>query len=243
MRRFSARMSMPVLLAAVLAVGCTQDRETAQGEERDQPKQPRFETLVIPAGTSVVASLDTGLSTAVNHTGDPFVATTTQPIMVGGRTAVAAGARIQGVLNGVQASGRTKGRAKMTLAYQQIVDTDGKTHAISAQPLTIQAASKTHGDVEKIAAGGVLGALIGGIAGGGKGAAIGAGRRRGRRDDPDARDEGRRGGARRGPAADGPDHRPHEHPGAGPELSRAERAIMIGGRNEGGLELLGSQCR
>ena len=63
----------------------------------------------------------------------------------------------------------------MTLAYQGIVDSEGKTHAISALPLTLQAASATRGDVEKIAAGGVLGAIIGGIAGGGKGAAIGAG--------------------------------------------------------------------
>ena len=56
-----------------------------------------------------------------------------------------------------------------------MVDSQGKTHVISATPLTLQAASTTHGDVEKIAAGGVLGAIIGGITGGGKGAAIGAG--------------------------------------------------------------------
>ena len=79
------------------------------------------------------------------------------------------------MLRDVQASGRIKGRARMTLAYEAIVDSQGKTHAISAQPLTLQAASATHGDVEKIAAGGVLGAIIGGIAKGGKGAAIGAG--------------------------------------------------------------------
>lgn len=175
MRRFLIRRSMLVLLAATCAAGCTQDRETARSDEPEKAKEPQFETVVIPAGTSIVASLDTGLSTAVNHTGDPFVATTNQPILVGTRTVVPAGARIQGVLSGVQASGRTKGRAQMTLAYQQIVDPDGKAHAISARPLTVQAASKTHGDVEKIAAGGVLGALIGGIAGGGKGAAIGAG--------------------------------------------------------------------
>jgi len=94
---------------------------------------------------------------------------------VSGRTILPAGARIHGLLRDVQASGRVKGRARMTLAYQTIVDSRGTTHAISALPLTLQAASATHGDVEKIAAGGVLGAIIGGIAGGGKGAAIGAG--------------------------------------------------------------------
>ena len=63
----------------------------------------------------------------------------------------------------------------MTLAYESIVDSQNKTHAISALPLTLQAASATRGDVEKIAAGGILGAIIGGITKGGKGAAIGAG--------------------------------------------------------------------
>jgi hypothetical protein len=63
----------------------------------------------------------------------------------------------------------------MTLAYHEIVDSAGKAHAITAHPLMLQAASETHSDVEKIAAGSILGAVIGGIAGGGKGAAIGAG--------------------------------------------------------------------
>jgi outer membrane lipoprotein SlyB len=140
-----------------------------------EAQQAAYETLVIPNGTNVVASLDTQLSTETNHTGDSFRATTTEPIMVGGRTAVPSGASIHGVLRDVQASGRVEGRARMTLAYETLVDSQGKTHTLSALPLTLQAASSTATDVEKIAAGGVLGAIIGGIAGGGKGAAIGAG--------------------------------------------------------------------
>jgi hypothetical protein len=169
------------ILASIVAtatIGCTQDRTSAQGSAAEQapaaPK-PRFVTFVIPDGTHVVASLDTRLSTETNHTGDPFGATTTEPIVIGGSTVVPAGARIHGVLRDVQASGRIKGRARMTLAYESIVDSQGKTHSITAQPLTLQAASATHSDVEKIAAGGILGAIIGGITKGGKGAAIGAG--------------------------------------------------------------------
>ena len=152
--------------------GCQQSK--ASGASAVAQKS-RFETLVIPDGTNVVASLNTRLSTKTNHTGDAFVATTTGPIVVGGKTVVPSGAQIHGVLRDVQASGRVSGRARMTLAYQGLVDSEGQTHAISAVPLTLQADSATRGDVEKIAAGGVLGAIIGGIAGGGKGAAIGAG--------------------------------------------------------------------
>jgi hypothetical protein len=181
MKRFPASMGALVLIAAAITAGCTKNQgdqagvQTAAAEQTPAVPTPRFETLLIPDGTSVVASLDNRLSTESNHSGDPFVATTTQPVIVNGRTVVPAGAHIQGVLRDVQASGRIKGRARMTLAYQGIVDSQGATHAISATPLTLQAASATHGDVEKIAAGGVLGALIGGITRGGKGAAIGAG--------------------------------------------------------------------
>lgn len=178
MNRLRITLSILALALVGLTAGCAKQPEVADKSEATRTpvvQTPRFETMIIPDGTNVVASLDTHLSTATNHTGDPFKATTTEPILVGGKTAVPTGTAIHGVLRDVQASGRTSGRARMTLAYQTIVDSEGKTHAITAQPLTLQAASATHDDVEKIAAGGVLGAIIGGIAGGGKGAAIGAG--------------------------------------------------------------------
>lgn len=172
MKRLPTGIGILILIAAATTMGCRTDEE---GVRNAAAQQPRYETLIIPDGANVVASLDTRLSTETNKTGDSFAATTTEAIIVGGKTAVPAGARINGVLHDVQASGRTSGRAQMTLAYHGIVDSEGKTHTISALPLTLQAASATRGDVEKIAAGGVLGAIIGGIAGGGKGAAIGAG--------------------------------------------------------------------
>jgi hypothetical protein len=178
MKRTPVSLAILALIVVTVTTGCTQDRTSAQGSAAEQApavQKPRFVTFVIPNGTNVVASLDTRLSTETNHTGDPFGATTTEPIIISGSTAVPAGARIHGVLRDVQASGRVKGRARMTLAYESIVDSQGKTHPITAQPLTLQAASATHSDVEKIAAGGILGAIIGGITKGGKGAAIGAG--------------------------------------------------------------------
>jgi hypothetical protein len=178
MKHIPASIGILVLIAAAITAGCSQDRDGVRGTAAAQdraPQKPRVETLVIPSGTSVIASLDTRLSSETNHAGDAFGATTTEPVIVAGKTAIPAGARIHGVLRDVQASGRIKGRARMTLAYESIVDSQGKTHPISAQSLTLQAASTTHSDVEKIAAGGILGAIIGGVTKGGKGAAIGAG--------------------------------------------------------------------
>jgi hypothetical protein len=177
MKRLQVSIVTLVLIAVAVMTGCTKNSESNKeltAQAREEPK-PSFETMVIPAGTNVVASLDSRLTTETNVTGERFVATTTEPIVVDGKTVVPVGARIQGVLRDVLASGRVKGRARMTLVYEQIVDSAGKAYTISAEPLTLQAASETSADVEKITAGGVLGGIIGGIAGNGKGAAIGAG--------------------------------------------------------------------
>jgi hypothetical protein len=178
MKRFPASFGILILIALAVIGGCRKDEEgvgSAATAGAPAGQGQRFETFVIPDGTIVVASLETRLSTDKNVTGDEFNATTTEPIIVDGKTAVPAGARIHGVLRDVQASGRIKGRARMTLMYDTITDSRGKIHTISTQPLALQAASSTKGDVEKVAVGGAIGAVIGGITGGGKGAAIGAG--------------------------------------------------------------------
>ena len=179
MRYIPASIGTLALVAVAIAAGCSNDQGDATAKETGDSKgaveQPRFETVVIPDGSLVTVSLDTRLSTDSSHTGDAFVTTTVEPIRVGGKTVVAVGSKIHGVLRDVEASGRVQGRARMTLAYETLVDPGGKTHTISAVPLTLQAASETSSDVEKIAAGTVLGALIGGVTGGEKGAAIGAG--------------------------------------------------------------------
>lgn len=175
MQAFNSGTGIALLIAAVLTTGCNEETTSSAGQAAQGTQVSRSASFVIPAGTSVIASLDTALSTDTNQSGDTFRATTQGPIVVDGRTLVPAGAQVHGVLRDVQASGRIKGRAAMTLAFERIEDAKGTSHAISTQPLTVQADSGTKGDVEKIAIGGALGALVGGITGGGKGAAIGAG--------------------------------------------------------------------
>lgn len=175
MKRFQAGTGILVLIATAITLGCDAGQEGDRNGAPQVAQKQRLDTLVIPDGANVVASLKTQLSTATSNNGDPFEATTTAAMIVAGRTALPAGASIHGVLSDVQASGRMAGRARMTLSFKTIVDAQGETRTISAQPLTLEAASATHGDVERIAAGGILGAIVGGIAGGTKGAAIGAG--------------------------------------------------------------------
>ncbi|MHB8080444.1 MAG: hypothetical protein ACYDIE_14475 [Candidatus Krumholzibacteriia bacterium] len=175
MNRTPATIGLLVVAVTAIVSGCTRDRESVRSADATAAYRARFETLVIPDGTNVIATLDTRLSSETNRSGDRFGVTTIAPIIVDGRTALPAGARIHGVLRGVEASGRMQGRARMTLTYQGLVDSEGMTREISALPLALEAASTTRGDVATIAAGSILGAVVGGIAGGEEGAVIGAG--------------------------------------------------------------------
>lgn len=175
MIRFQNSTGILLLIAATTLGGCAQSTDDTASTRAAVDTTARFETIVVPEGTTVVISLDTPIATDVNRTGDPFVATTVEPVIVDGATAIPTGSKVHGTLQDVQSSGRVAGRAQMTLAFQTYVDSESQRRAISALPLTMQAASTTDSDIEKIAAGGVVGAVVGGIAAGGKGAVIGAG--------------------------------------------------------------------
>jgi outer membrane lipoprotein SlyB len=177
MQRIQAGLTIALLVAAFATAGCNEDSTNTQVGQKAESRTPvsRNVSVDIPAGTSVIVALESPIATDENQSGETFRARTQDPIIVGGRTLVPAGAQVHGTLHDVQASGRIKGRAAMTLSFDRIEDAQGVPHAISAQSITLQADSGTKGDIEKIAAGGVLGAIVGGITGGGKGAAIGAG--------------------------------------------------------------------
>ena len=159
-------------VVAVVAAGCSKEPDVANAAPSEKNSQ---ETVVIPVGTNIVVTLNKRITTETARNGGTFSATSTGPIVVNGQTVFPSGSRVNGVLRDVEDSGRTSGRARMTLVYQEIVGPTGKAHAITTQPLMLEAESGTGTDVERIAAGTVLGALVGGIAGGGKGAAVGAG--------------------------------------------------------------------
>lgn len=166
-------LGIGVLVALGIATtGCNEDRTLTKDA---QAAEPQMQTMVVPANTSVVATLNSRISTETARTGDTFTLTTTDKIVSDGRTVFPAGSSIKGQLRDVEASGRVSGRAQMTLAFDSLTAADGRVHAMNAVPLILQAESGTGTDIERIAAGGVIGAVVGGIAGGGKGAAIGAG--------------------------------------------------------------------
>lgn len=136
----------------------------------------------LPAGTRLVATLDSALSTRNARADDRFTITTRSPSQY-------EGAVIEGTLSSVNASGRVSGQADMALTFESIRLRDGRTYPFAGvidtvrtpdgaavrvdNEGTIEDKSQTTNTVQRGAIGAALGAIIGAITGGGKGAAIG----------------------------------------------------------------------
>ena len=140
--------------------------------------------FVIPDGTTIVATLNTNLSTQQTREGDRFTMTVREPATY--REAV-----IEGYVSRVNPPGRITGRAEMTLNFERIRLRDGRTYRFAGiierirpvgqeevqvdnEGAVKEKDSQTQRTVERAAIGTAVGAIIGAIAGGGKGAAIGA---------------------------------------------------------------------
>lgn len=144
---------------------------------------PSGTDFIIASGETVVAVLDSDLSSATAREGDRFTATVRQPYQY-------EGAIVEGHVSNVQRSGRITGRSQMTLNFDNIRLRNGSSYRFAG---LVESVRTTQGDIVKVdnegsvrddnqtsktvqrtAIGTAVGAIIGAIAGGGKGAAIGA---------------------------------------------------------------------
>ena len=139
--------------------------------------------FVVPDGTRVVSVLDRNLSSRTASIGDRFTLRVTDPVEF-------QGAIIEGHVANIQRSGRLTGRSAMTMDFDRIRLSDGRSYRFAG---LLESVSTTNGEAvrvdtegairdrsqttqteERAAIGTAVGAIIGAIAGGGKGAAIGA---------------------------------------------------------------------
>ncbi|MEZ5425225.1 MAG: hypothetical protein R2747_03065 [Pyrinomonadaceae bacterium] len=141
------------------------------------------EYFVVPNNTPVTAVLDTPITTKASQDGDRFAMTVTGPAHYNG-------AVIEGHVAKAERSGRVSGRANLTLEFDTIRLTNGKTYRFAGyveevkmpngeeisvnNEGTVKDDSQTKKTVTRTGIGAAIGAVIGAIAGGGKGAAIGA---------------------------------------------------------------------
>jgi len=119
----------------------------------------------LPAGTQIQVRLSTKLDTETAKAGQTFSGTVSQSVVVGGRTALARGATVNGRIIEAVSSGRLQRPASITLQLT----------SVPTEPLRIDGKSHLVRNTELIGGGTAAGALLGALAGGKKGAAIGAG--------------------------------------------------------------------
>jgi hypothetical protein len=136
----------------------------------------------VPNGTSIIATLDTNISTATTRDGDRFTMTVRDPAQY-------QGAIIEGTVSNVSRSGRVTGRSQMTLNFDSIRLRNGSTYRFAGVVQNVRSNngdnvrvdnegsvrddSQTTKTEQRAAIGTAVGAIIGAIAGGGKGAVIG----------------------------------------------------------------------
>ncbi len=151
-------------------------------------KVPEGRTL-LPQGTEILVRLSETLTTQRNEAGDRFRAEVVHAVEVENEVVVPAGSRLEGTISHLKRPGRIRGRAEMSLNFEQLTLPDGTVlpiagTVVSVEPRrpeevkeedgTIRARGEKGEDVKKVGAAAGIGALIGILTGGGGGARTGA---------------------------------------------------------------------
>src|ERR1700691_779654 len=152
--------------------------------QNQQPAPPPYvrtrpanlpDTLTIPAGTVIQVRTSDWLSSDRNKTGDEFIATLAQPIVVDGWVVMRPKQKIIGTVAGAKRAGRVKGVLRLPLDLERLTLVDGQVVPVQTTLLNASAGTSNGRDAAAIGVTTGTGAAIGAAAAGGPGAAIGAG--------------------------------------------------------------------
>lgn len=128
----------------------------------------------IPAGTRVVAALQSTVSTERNEAGDRIELITRDPVKLAEGGVLPEGAQIEGQVTHSEGGGRIAGAPELTLRFTQLV-VDGRSYPITAEPFRVRGKSDAAESAAEIGGGAVVGGIIGAVAGSTvKGAVVGA---------------------------------------------------------------------
>ena len=184
-----------LLVAGLLACAQTptsQETAAQQGSSgsSSRPSAPAAVRVTVAEGTKVHVTLSTPVSSETSQPGDSLSATTTTPVLAGGRVAIPEGSVIRGQVTDVVPATKglkvsEKGGA-VALSFTKVTTPQGYSTPISASLVSAASSKgKTAGIIGGSAAGGaLLGKILGGstkdaavgaVVGGGIGTAIAAG--------------------------------------------------------------------
>jgi hypothetical protein len=145
--------------------------ETAAVNPR--PRDEQIERVSIPAGTQLSLVLETALSSETSHPGDRVEARVERATSEDGRVLLPGGTVLKGRVLDARPSGRVSGKARVIVAFDQIV-VRGRAQRLDTTEIEAVAGDSHERDAAIIGGGTAAGAIIGGITKGGKGAGKGA---------------------------------------------------------------------
>lgn len=136
--------------------------------------RPRFEELTVKQDAVVGIKIDQTVSSETAHVEDRVTAKVTRDVTVDGRTAIAAGTKLEGVVTVVERGGKFRERAKVGVRFTTLILGDGLRVPIQTEAILREGESPTPEAGAKIGASAVAGAIIGGLIGGKRGAVMGS---------------------------------------------------------------------
>ncbi len=142
------------------------------GKAPELPAIAKFREYTVPDGTKLALELETSLGTQTAKVEDAVEARLAEAVTINGAEVLPVGTRVHGVVSAVEAAGKVKGVASLSLKFSRLTARD-ENYAIAAD-FSIAAPTTKKEDAKKIGIGAGAGAIVGAIIGGKKGAAVGA---------------------------------------------------------------------
>lgn len=134
---------------------------------------PVYEELVVSADSVLGLELESSVSSESARVEDPVDARLIRAVLVDGKVAVPAGARVRGSVTMVEPGGKVKERARLGVRFHTLVLADSTEMPIQTDGIYREGEPPSGDSVKKIGGAAVGGAILGAILGGTKGAAIG----------------------------------------------------------------------
>lgn len=127
----------------------------------------------LPAGTTLVATLNTRLSTEGLKAGRSVTLTTRSPLELADDRTLPEGVIVRGEVTHAKGGGRIAGAPELTIRFREI-SVGGTTYPIVAEPFRLRGKDDLVESVAEIGGGAVVGGIVGAVAGSTvKGAVIG----------------------------------------------------------------------
>jgi len=129
--------------------------------------------VVVKQDSVVGIQLDQSISSETAKIEDRVTGKVTRDVTVDGRTAIAAGTKLEGVVSLVERGGKFRERSRVGIRFNMLILADGLRVPIQTEAIVREGDSPAGEATAKIGGSAVAGAIVGGLIGGKRGAAIG----------------------------------------------------------------------